>query len=170
MEKNQTKAFYITLKGQRIQVTEEVYREYVRPVRNEQRAARRNWKCILHKEKYGIVRCKEDCSKCKYAQAGGKALGNNLSLDEFIELGLEPTSLLDMEGDVIAEEELQALKERIAKAVSKLNERQQYIIREIYFHGKTQTELCDILGIDKSSMSKALSRALESLKRFLENL
>ena len=38
----ENKKFYVTIKGKQIEVTEEVYREYVRPIRNEQRQKRRD--------------------------------------------------------------------------------------------------------------------------------
>lgn len=59
METKEQKQFYVVVNGQRVEVTEEVYRAYVRPVRAQQRAARRNWRCVLKAKKYGLVRCKK---------------------------------------------------------------------------------------------------------------
>ena len=46
METKEQKQFYVIVNGQRVEVTEEVYRAYVRPVRTQQRAERRNWRCV----------------------------------------------------------------------------------------------------------------------------
>ena len=51
METKEQKQYYITVKGQKVPVSEEVYRAYVRPVRAQQRAMRRNWRCVLKADK-----------------------------------------------------------------------------------------------------------------------
>ena len=79
METKEQKQFYVIVNGQRVEVPEEVYRAYVRPVRTQQRAERRNWRCVLKAEKYGLVRCKKDCNKCPYAMQGNAPTGNETS-------------------------------------------------------------------------------------------
>lgn len=41
------KEFYVVINGEKIFVTEEVYRAYVRPVRNEQRNENRRSRCMV---------------------------------------------------------------------------------------------------------------------------
>ena len=41
METKEQKQYYITVKGQKVPVSEEVYRAYVRPVRAQQRMEKR---------------------------------------------------------------------------------------------------------------------------------
>ena len=48
---SEKKEFYITIKGKKVEVSEEVYRAYVRPIRAEQRQKRRNWKCQVKGKK-----------------------------------------------------------------------------------------------------------------------
>lgn len=50
------KRYYVTVKGERIPVTEEVYRAFVRPLRAEQRARRRNFRCVVFSKKRGAFR------------------------------------------------------------------------------------------------------------------
>ena len=169
METKEQKQYYITVKGQKVPVSEEVYRAYVRPVRAQQRAMRRNWRCVVLKgDKYGLVRCKEDCSQCPYAQEGNAPTGNGTSLDLLCEAGFDAPSLVDIETDLIECEERMEQSARVQEAIRQLNERQQYIVRDIYFKGRTQESVRKELGISKASMSEAVQRILSSLKKFLE--
>mgnify|MGYP001624001813 FL=1 len=168
METKEQKQFYVIVNGQRVEVTEEVYRAYVRPVRTQQRAERRNWRCVLKAEKYGLVRCKKDCSKCPYAMQGNAPTGNETSLETLRESGYDAPSLLDMESDLIDREERVERVERLHEAIKQLNERQQYLIAEFYFNGKTHTEISRALGIDRTSVTKAIARALAALKKILQ--
>lgn len=164
----ENKQFYIKVNGQKVGVTEEVYRAYVRPVTALQRRKRRESRCLVKGRRYGLVRCKEDCGKCPYYSAGNKLQGGVLSLDALRDAGYDEVSDEDVEGGLLEREETIGKAAALHKAIEKLNERQRYIIREIYFGGKTQKELCELLGIDKTSMSKAVSRALASLKKHMQ--
>ena len=155
--------------GKKVEVSEEVYRAYVRPIRAEQRKKRREWKCPVPGKKGNLVRCQEDCSKCKYALAGNNARGNILSLDTFKEEGVE---ILDRDFDLevmyIESEERTSNQERLHKAILQLTPRQQEMIRMIYFEGKTQEEVAWIFEIDGSSVRHAMQRIYARLKKILE--
>ena len=166
----ENKQFYLTVKGQKVPVSEEVYRAYVRPVRAEQRSRRREWRCVLKGEKYGLVRCKQDCAKCKYALAGNIPTGNHVSLDALKEAGFDMQSADDIEEALIERDEKLEWIGRLHKAIGKLNDRQQYIIKEIFFNGKTQEDVRHAIGISKSSMSEAYHNALKLLKNFLQKI
>lgn len=57
---NKDKSFTLKIGGKEIEVSEEIYRAYIRPVRSEQRQKRREWKCVLMSEKgRHYVRCKK---------------------------------------------------------------------------------------------------------------
>ena len=45
METKEQKQYYVTVGGQKVPVSEEVYRAYVRPVRAQQRTEKRNKRC-----------------------------------------------------------------------------------------------------------------------------
>ena len=45
MAENNENKYIIKIKGKEVEVNEEVYRAYVRPIRAEQRRKRREWKC-----------------------------------------------------------------------------------------------------------------------------
>ena len=168
METKEQKQFYVIVNGQRVEVTEEVYRAYVRPVRAQQRAERRNWRCVLKAEKYGLVRCKKDCNKCPYAMHGNIPTGNETSLETLRESGYDAPSLLDMESDLVEREEKVERAARLHEAIKQLNERQRYLIAEFYFNGKTHMEISRALGIARTSVTKAIARALAALKKILQ--
>lgn len=165
----ENKQFYVTIKGEQIEVTEEVYRAYVRPIRAIQRRQRRDWKCRIIGKKGNLVRCPYKCDECPYAMAGNLPTGNVLSLDKFKELGVE---ILDKEFDLermyIEKEDGTNRQEKVDRAILRLTPRQQEMVRMIYFEGKSQEEVRRYYGIAKSSMSEAMQRIYVSLKKILE--
>jgi len=48
-DKMENKQFYLTIKGEQVEVTEEVYREYIRFMRVERSRRLRAWKCKIAK-------------------------------------------------------------------------------------------------------------------------
>ena len=104
----ENKQFYIRVNGQEVEVTEEVYRAYVRPVSALRRRERRESRCLVKGRRYGLVRCKADCGKCPYYSAGNKLRGGVLSLDALREAGydfpdvVKTTVLLQSIGDFAA--------------------------------------------------------------------
>ena len=162
------KEFYLIVKGEKVIVSEEVYREYVRPVRKEQRRQRRNWRCRVIGQKGNLVRCQGDCTTCAYAK-NGKPNGNVLSLDEFREKGYEIENReLDLEADYIEEESDLEWKEKLHKAIGKLNPRQQEIVKMIFFEGKSKVEVAEYFGVGKSAISHSLERIYAVLKKFFD--
>lgn len=167
METKEQKKFYVTVNGQKVEVSEEVYRAYVRPMNASDRKERREARCMVKGKRKGLVRCREDCFQCPYYLAGNRLQGGVLSLDVFAEDGHEEASDLDLERDVIENEEVEREKTALHRAVSMLNERQQYLIREIFFQGRSQEEVRTELGIGKAAFSESLHRALGALGKFL---
>jgi len=65
---------YIRNTKQWVPVTEEVYREYYRPIWRLQKEAQKNSQCVCPKSKLWV--CDGDCATCEY-----HAAGNTVSLD-----------------------------------------------------------------------------------------
>ena len=87
---NTEKKYIIKIKGETVEVNEEIYRAYVRPIRAEQRKKRKEWKCVkLSRTGKYYVRCKERCEACPYYLSGKNARGNKLSLDRMAEAGID---------------------------------------------------------------------------------
>ena len=162
---NETKKFYLTIKGEKVMVSEEVYRTYIRPLRAERLRKLRAWKCKVKGKKGNLVRCQEDCSKCPYALAGNNATGNTLSLDEFKEDGVEIVDRsVDLEISYIENEEWTSNQERLHKAILQLTPRQQEMVQMIYYEGKTEQEIADKYGITQQAVHNALKKILSRLK------
>ena len=103
----------------------------------------------------GLVRCREDCFQCPYYLAGNRLQGGVLSLDVFAEDGHEEASDLDLERDVIENEDAERENTALHRAVSMLNERQQYLICEIFFKADRRRRSERSLGSAKLLFRKA---------------
>ena len=56
---------------------------------------------------------------------------------------------------------------RLHAAISKLSTRQQTLIRELFFHRKTQAAIAEQLGISQQAVSDQLSTIIKKLKKLL---
>lgn len=166
MAENNTKQFYLTVKGQKITVSEEVYRACVRPVRAEQRQLRRKSKCLVLSEKGHLVRCTKDCNGCPYRNNPNYKSANDLSLEWLVEDGYEMAEPLGLEDRIVEQEESFEELIKLYTAISKLPERYRKVIQLYFYEGKTQREIAEILGISKSTMSEFFDRILLRLKNF----
>ena len=164
----ENKKFYVTIKGEKIEVTEEVYRAYVRPIRNEQRQKRRDWKCRVVGPKGNLIRCPNKCEECPYAKAGKPPKGNNLSLDELKECGVEIIDeAINLEEQVIQEEKIAEETVRVHNAIKRLEVRDQQIVRMFYFENLNKEQIAQKLGVSHQAISKRMKKIHEILKSFL---
>ena len=169
MEKKDKK-YTLKVKGKQVEVNEEIYRAYIRPVQAEQRQKRRVWKCrVLSKSGNYYVRCTKKCETCPYYLAGNSALGNVTSLDRLVDCEVEiEDKNSDFEADYIEQETTKEEYAELHKAIRQLTPRQQEVVKMIYFEGKTQEDVRKRFGIAKSSMSEVMDRIHASLKKILE--
>lgn len=168
---NNDKKFYLTIQGQKVEVSEDVYRAYVQPIRREQRRRRRDWRCPKLSETGGFfVRCKDKCEECPYYLAGNSPLGNVTSLDKLVDCEIEiEDNQSDLEANYI-EHEIQ--KEEYAKlhtAIAALKPKYQKIIQMVYFDGKSQEEIAEHLGVKKQAISNVMQRIYGQLKNIFKN-
>lgn len=164
--KEENKRFYLKIKGQEVEVSEEVYRAYIQPLRAERRRKQRAFRCKVKGDRLNLVRCKKDCRECPYAQSGHNALGNNLSLDRMRVDGVDiEDSRLNVEQNYIDEEENQELY----AAISQLTPRQKELIEMIYFEEMSQEMVSQKIGVAQATVSVTLDRAIENLKKIMKN-
>jgi len=57
----------------------------------------------------------------------------------------------------------------VREALHKLNERERHILNLRFFHGKTQMEVAEEIGISQAQVSRLEKAALERLKRHLSS-
>lgn len=165
MEKKDNK-YTLKVKGKEVEVNEEIYRAYIRPVQAEQRQKRRVWKCrVLSKSGNYYVRCTKKCETCPYYLAGNSALGNVTSLDRLVDCEVEiEDKNSDFEADYIEQETTKEEYAELHKVIRQLTSRQQEIVKMIYFEGKTQKEVAKVLGITQGAVSLALAKSIAQLK------
>ncbi len=174
MKDNKDKQYYLTVKNtfsgkyEKVFVSEEIYRAYIRFDRSEKKRKQRMMRCTVPNEKGKLVRCKEDCSKCEALRLGLIKKPTPLSIEALIEQDFD---IPDPDGDIeesILERRDEEEKERLYKAIEQLTPRQQEMVRLFYFEKKSQREIAEILDIDYRTVQEAMERLKASLKRNFE--
>ena len=165
---NKGKRFVLKIRGQEVEVSEEVYRAYIRPIRAEQRQKRRQWKCQKLSETGGhYVRCKERCENCPYYLAGNSALGNVTSLDNLVDCEVEIEDReSDLEANYIERETKEEEYANLHAAIATLTRKEQRLINLIYFERKTIDEVGAIFGVSHQAISKAKKKIIEKIRKF----
>lgn len=168
MAENNAKKYIIKVRGEEVEVSEEIYRAYIRPIRAEQRRKRREWKCSkLSKTGGYYVRCNERCETCPYYNAGNSALGNVTSLDNLVDCAVEiEDNEFDLEAKYIEEETQNEEKKKLYKAISNLSENEQIIIKMLFFENKTLSEVAETFKVSHQAISKQKQKILKKLKLF----
>lgn len=167
MAENNTKQFYLTIKGQKITVSEEVYRACVRPVRAEQRQLRRKSKCLVLSEKGHLVRCTKDCNGCPHRMNSNYKSANDLSLEWFLDDGYEMPEPIGLEERVIEKDDRFEELVKLYTAISKLSKRNRMLIQLYYFEGKTHKEIAEAFGVTRQAIQKQIAKILEFMKKIL---
>lgn len=136
MQENKT--YYLYVKGQKVEVSEEIYRAYVQPERKQ--------------------RMREYRAKDKICVT---------SIEGLSEKGFEiEDKSQNFETALIEAEEHADELSKLRSAIEQLSERDRRVVQLYYFEGKTQQEIAVILGIAKSTMSELLPRILLRLKKY----
>ena len=153
-----TKQYYLTIKGTKVEVTEEVYRAYKQPLWREDRNKRNRYKC---RDGQG-VRCKGNCTECDYARFKEGPQGNDLSLDGLIDDQLTDEGLV-FDGF----EKFVAMMEasQIRKEIMKMDETDR-IILSMLGEGYSQAEVAKQVGITPMAVSKRVKKIRTRLKKF----
>ncbi len=76
-------------------------------------------------------------------------------------------ALLPSDSDVLAEVLDNEKHQQVETAISKLNPRQQMLIRQVFFEGRGYTSIACNEGLDESAVRHAVERALKKLKKIL---
>ena len=154
----ENKEFYLVIKGEKVIVSEEVYRAYKSSDRAERKRKQRMWRCRIKREK-GInnqwKRCQGNCEECQFKQQKM----SDVSLDALKEEGFDGVDeSLDVEANFIAREERKEMYQKLKQAISSLKPVQREIIKMIYVEGKSQKEVAKELGIAESTLKGYISR------------
>ncbi len=79
----------------------------------------------------------------------------------------QDNALLPSDEDVVRDVFAAEDKRRLREAIGRLEPRQQKLIRQVYFEGRTFTAIAHEEGVDRTAVSKATKRAVKKLKKFL---
>ncbi len=86
------------------------------------------------------------------------------SLEKSMEAGFD---VIDESTDVEKEALGNIDKEKLCRAIKRLEPQQKWLIEQIFIVGKSKTQIAKELGIVKSAISNRLQRIYEQLKKFL---
>lgn len=166
----ENKKYYLTIGNGTIEVSEDVYRAYVRPIKAERQRKRREWKCkLLSKNGGHFLRCTQRCESCAYYMAGNNAQGNSLSLDKMAEDGvfIEDKSL-ELENNFIEKETNKEEYQKLYEAIKKLTKKERSLLKLLFYKHKSTVEISAILGVSQQAISKAKMKIIKKLKLFLK--
>ncbi len=134
----ESKTYYLYVKGQKVEVSEEVYRAYVQPERKQRMREHRA------KEKISVM-----------------------SLEALSEKGFElEDGTQDFESGLIENEEHTEEISKLHAAIEQLSERDRQIVQLYFFESKTQQEIADVLGVSQQAVQKRLDKVLGRIKNF----
>lgn len=149
----ETKQYYITIDGQEIPVSEEVYRAYKRPAWAEHKREERGKRCII-----AGVRCKKDCSQCPHRQTGSA-----LSLDDFSEDGFTPADLSADVEEIVAS---RILLEDLFNALEELDPEGR-LLCQLVSEGQTERSIAEHFGISQVAVGKRKKKLFAHLREIL---
>ena len=95
-----------------------------------------------------------------------KETRRHISMNVFEEKGIEfKDESSDLENSLIDEEN----KNQVLEAIKKLNSKQQNLILEVFYKGKTLSEIAQANRVSKSAITQQLQVTLRKLKEILKN-
>ena len=154
-----SKEYYLTIDGQKIPVTEDVYRAYKQPVWAERKRQERDKRCLVSNGEGKTKRCMEDCSQCDKQRSG-----STLSLDKFTEDGYEVPGAIDV-AELVAEK---LLFEELTAALNELDP-QNKRIAELCGEGMSERQIADKVGLSQKTVNNRKAKIFGQLQQRLKN-
>lgn len=168
---------YLKINGKEIEVSEEVYKEYMKPVWKEKKRIQRAYKNL--EELQGAERIKTAAEKNgNYVQAGSletgftktKVYGLPLSLDVAEEkYDFEVNSVQNTEDMVV----YKLLEEAFLEVISEFSGRDKKVLRLLFLYEMKEREVAEVVGISQKTVNniknKHLSKIQEKLRPWKNN-
>lgn len=126
--------YYLTINGERVPVTEAIYRTVKRPQWAEHKRTKRSKRCRVTKGH----RCNDNCENCQFYMDGKN--GGTLSLDSLADNGYEIPATDDV-ADVVM---YSLLLEKLYEELNKLAPTDTLILR-LFSTGKSEREIAEEL-------------------------
>lgn len=134
---SENKKYTIIVKRQRVAVSEAVYRAY-----HQEREA----------ERYQRKRIKD----------------NEYSLEQFQEDGVSAEyQIVHVQPDIVDKLIRQEQMERLWLAIRLLSAEERSLIEELFFNEKSESQLARCIGVNQSTVSRRLAKALHKLRNLM---
>ena len=153
-----SKQFYLTINGMKVEVSEEVYREYKKPVWKEKKRKQRNMRC----RDGNCIRCHEDCTFCEYARQQGGSQGSDISLEAHMALGADIAADYDLMEYVEEKRRSESIRAEIMKF-----EETDKMIAAMLMEGYKQKEIAISVGVEPYDVNRRIKRMQKKLKKFI---
>jgi len=150
------KQYFIPVNGELIPVSEEVYKEYYRPI----------WRTHYHASKHGQCgcsdwrKCKGDCGLCRYRTAGD-TLSLEKEQEEVGDIRQDPTMNIE---DIVADKLLLGELFRVLDDLDPDSRRICELIRQ----GKTEREIAAEFGVRQSTFNYRKNKLMDKLRERLK--
>ena len=151
---------FIEVDGLEVEVTEEVYKEYMRPIWREEKRVQRLYK--------NFNDTGEDYSKSRSLREGfiEEVKGLPLSLDYALEFaGFEPEDL----EDVFLETSYQILLDQLYEVLKGFKEKDMKIMKLHLINEFSQREIANELGISQKTVSNRIKKLLPLIQEKLKS-
>ena len=89
---------------------------------------------------------------------------HTVSFEEAQEKGIELVSPIDLLEDVIKEEEAETMR----NAIKQLDSQQQWLMEQLYFDGRRQSDIARELGVTRNAIRDRLRVIYKKIKKFLK--
>ena len=97
---------------------------------------------------------------------GVKETRRHVSFEECVENGVQfPNYKEDVLDNLIEDEEIKSVR----AALSCLSDTQRWLVTEIFYKNRSQTEIAEELGVSKVAINGRLERIFKKMKNFLES-
>jgi RNA polymerase sigma factor (sigma-70 family) len=153
-------AFYITIDGKKVQVSEEVYLVYAKTARKMEYMEQDLKRNRMIKDAYGKTILGDDGNPIYLPE-------REVSLEHFFIKDWESKSSIPSTEDTFMKNEFSEIDD-LLRSITLLEEDEQALIQALYFDGKTIREYAESIGKTKSSVDRYKTKILGKLKSFLE--
>ena len=150
--------YYVTIKGQKVPCTREVYLTIKHPGRKENMRKYRGQRPFVNG-----IRCQEDCSKCPHFVEGlGCTNKGDVSLDQLYEDGeYEPLASNDIEEEAMLNITIESMYDELKDEDKRCIDAFTLMIKE-----STQRDIATELGISQTAVSWYIKRIRKKLEKF----
>ena len=161
---------YLEINGKEIEVSEEVYKEYMKPIWREKKRIQRAYKNLEGLQDKERIKTAAE-KNGNYVQAGSletgfvetKEYGLPLSLDAAKEYDFEVTSVKNTE-DIVA---YKLLEEAFLEVISEFSERDKSVLKLLFLYEMKEREVAEVVGISQKTVNNIKNKHLPKIQEKL---